>query len=431
MRLNLTDAALRALRPPSSGRMELWDTRVRGLHLRITARGKATWALRARTVAGKHSRIRLGTYPALGLAEARKAALTALATIARGADPVAERRQARERRRAEAAEPTVAQRWQEWTTIAARTALRGRGWSDAHRERVERTLRLIVDPALGRRALRNTTRADWTRLIAAAHRERGPAAAGNVARVIGAFLAFAETSGWIDASPLPRRVATRLAPPVAARERTLSDDELRLLWVAAETLAPKPRAFVRLLILTACRRSEVAGLRLGEIDRDAGLWTIPAARTKGRSAHAVPLGPLALAELAAVWPEDAADLDPAHALLGHVRGSALSGFSKIKTRLDARLGALAAKAGMPALAPWRWHDLRRTARTGMSRLGVAREAAEAALNHVFGRGGLVAVYDRHDYAAEALAALRTWQGFVAGLVAEAAPVVPLVARRRA
>lgn len=423
MQRDLTDVFLRSLRPPASGRIEAWDTRVRGLHLRMTATGAASWAVRANGADGRRHRVTLGPYPALPLAKARQMALETLAALAQGQkNPVAERRQARERRRAEAAEPTVAARWQEWADVASRTALRGRGWSDAHRERVDRTLRLIVGPALGKRALRDTTRADWTGLIATAHRERGPAAAGNTARVIGAFLSFAETSGWIDASPLPRRAATRLAPPVAARARSLSDDELRAVWRAADTLGPKARAFVRLLILTACRRSEVAGLRLGEIDREAGLWTIPAARTKTRSAHAVPLGPLALAALADVWPQDAAELAPDHALLGHVRGSALSGFSKIKARLDAR---------MPGVAPWRWHDIRRTARTGMSRLGVAREAAEAALAHISGRGGLVGVYDRHDYAAEALAALRTWQGFVAGLVAEAAPVVPLAARRRA
>ncbi|WP_019013165.1 tyrosine-type recombinase/integrase [Elioraea tepidiphila] len=419
MQRDLTDAFLRSLRPPASGRIEAWDTRVRGLHLRMTATGAASWAVRANGADGRRHRVTLGPYPALPLAKARQKALETLAALAQGQNPVAERRQARERRRAEAVAPTVAARWQEWADIASRTALRGRGWSDAHRERVDRTLRLIVGPALGKRALRDITRADWTGLIATAHRERGPAAAGNTARVIGAFLSFAETSGWIDASPLPRRAATRLAPPVAARARSLSDDELRRVWRAADALGPKPRAFVRLLIVTACRRSEVAGLRLGEVDREAGLWTIPAARAKNRAAHAVPLGPLALAALAEVWPQDAAELAPDHALLGHVRGSALSGFSKIKARLDRASG----------VTDWTWHDLRRTARTGMSRLGVSREAAEAALAHISGRGGLVGVYDRHDYAREAAEALRTWQAFVAGLVGQGAEVVALAERR--
>jgi integrase len=366
------------MRPPATGRIEVWDTRVRGFCLRLTPTGAASWAVRVRVADGRHSRVTLGAYPALGLAEARKAALDALAAVHRGGDPVAERR------RAERAEPTVAQRWQEWAQLAARTALRGRGWSDAHRERVDRTLRLAVAPALGKRPLRLTTRAQWTALIATAHRERGPAAAGNIARVIGAFLAYAETSGWVHASPLPRRAVIALAPPVAPRVHVLTDDELRRIWHAAGTLGPKPRTFVRLLILSAARRAEVAGIAVGEVDREAGLWTIPVKRAKNRAPHVIPLGALALAGLAEVWPEDAAELAPEHCLLGHVRGSALSGFSKIKAALDRASG----------VTGWVWHDLRRSARTRMSALGVSREAGEAALGHISGRGGLVGVYGR-------------------------------------
>ena len=421
MRRDLTDAFLRTLKPPTSGRIEVWDARTRGLHLRVAATGAMTWALRTRTADGKQTRIKLGTYPAFGIAAARKAAIAALAEVHRGADPVAQKRTARAKREAERAEPTVAQRWQEWADVASRTALRGRGWSAAHAERVDRTLRLVVGPALGKRPLRHTTREEWTRLIASAHRTRGPAAAGNIARVVARFLTFAEAGGWIEHAPLPRRAATTLAPPVASRARVLTDDELARVWRAAETLAPKPRAFARLLILTAARRSEVADIALGEIDREAALWTIPATRSKNRRPHVVPLGGLALAELRAVWPDDASDLAPEHRLLGRIRGSGLSGFSKIKAALDRASG----------VTGWCWHDLRRTARTGMARLGVSREAAEAALAHVSGRSGLVGIYDRHDYQREAIAALTTWQAFVAGLVGDGAEVVALAARRRA
>ena len=79
---------------------------------------------------------------------------------------------------------------------------------------------------------------------------------------------------------------------------------------------------------------------------------------------------------------------------------------------------------MPA---WRFHDLRRTARTGMTRLGVPRDHAEAAINHISGRSALERTYDRHDYADEVLNALSRWQAHVAGLVApnQGAEVVPI------
>jgi hypothetical protein len=82
---------------------------------------------------------------------------------------------------------------------------------------------------------------------------------------------------------------------------------------------------------------------------------------------------------------------------------------------------------------WRWHDLRRTARTGMTRLGVPRDHAEAAINHVSGRSALERTYDRHDYAGEIVSALGCWQAHVAGLVAgaSAGAVVPTRARQAA
>jgi integrase len=239
--------------------------------------------------------------------------------------------------------------------------------------------------------------------------------------VLSSFLAHAEAAGWIAAHPLPRKGAALLAPDAAPRERVLTDAELRALWRASEGLNPKPRAFVRLLILTAAREMEVADIAFGEMDLAARRWTIPQARTKNGSSYAVPLCPLAVAEIAAVWPEHGASAKPHRRLLGAVDGGGLRGFSKLKARLDARSGVMA----------WRWHDLRRTARTGMTKLGVARDHAEAAINHVSGRSRLERTYDRHDYAEEAAAALALWQAHVAGLVGQGGEVVPLADRRRA
>jgi integrase len=419
VQVRLSDAWLRAMPRPEAGRLEVRDLACPGLTLRVTSGGAASWSARGLLPDGRHGRVTLGSYPAVGLAEARKRALAMRAAIQGGADPLAARRAARAEAEARRRAPTVADRWREWMAVAGRSAMRGRGWSAAHAERAQWMLDRAVAPALGDRPLAETTRADWTALVAEAHR-RGPAAAGNFLRIAAAFLAHAEAAGWIAAPLLPRK-ASKLAPPVAARERALSDAELAAIWTAAGTMAPKLRAFVRLLILTAARRAEVAGIALGEVDLRAGLWRIPAARMKNRRPHAVPLAPLALAELRAVWPNDAPERDPGFRLLGRHGTAPFAGFSKLKTALDAASG----------VAEWSWHDLRRTARTGMAALGVPREHAEAALAHVSGRAGLVGVYDRHGYEAEAAAALRAWQGHVAGLLGQAAEVVPLRALRGA
>jgi integrase len=426
MRRDLSDAFLRALKPPAAGRLELRDTKVKGLVLRVSPAGVATWSVRTRTAEGKQTRPALGTWPALGISDARKAALSLLAAVHRGADPVAEKREKRAAREAREREPTVAERVAEWQ--AARAADPARPWSHRHAAEVARVVKADILPALGKRPLRETTRADWVGLVERKRKAGAPAMASLLFRIVSAFLGHAEAAGWIPSPLLPRKGARLIAPPPAARARVLSDAELRLVWKASEAEAPKVRAFLRLLILTAAREGEVAGIVAGEVDRAAGLWRLPATRTKNRAPITLPLSRLALGELAAVWPNEAPKAG--YHLLGRFAKKPLSGFSRIKRRLDDRVAALAKAEGMDPPAPWRLHDLRRTARTGMTQLGIPPDHAEAALNHVSGRSALVRTYDRHDYGPEILAALSRWQAHVAGLVGEGAEVVPLEARRR-
>lgn len=410
MQPDLTDAYLQSLALPEEGRrLELRDRRVPGLVLRMTSAGTATWSVRTRTKAGKQTRPKLGTWPALSIAAARRAALKALGSIETGADPVGEKREARAARKVKiAAGVTVAKRLAEWQ--ASRLADPAAAWSNRYAAEVARIAQREIVPKLGARALTDTTRADWTGLVAA-KRKVAPAMASALYRVAASFLGYAEANGWIAAPLLPRKGVATPAPPPAARERVLNDTELLAVWNAADREAPKLRAFVRLLILTAARELEVADMAVAEVDREAGRWTIPGTRTKNGSPYTVPLAALGLGELAAVWPND--EPEARHLLLGRNERSGFRGFSKLKARLDA-----ASK-----VEGWRFHDLRRTARTGMTRLGVPRDHAEAAINHLSGRSKLERTYDRHDYAAEAIAALTTWQGHVAGLVGGAAELV--------
>ena len=399
---DLSDVWLRALKPPIRGRFELRDARVMGLVLRITPTGVATWSVRTRTRDGKQTRPALGTWPAMGIAEARRAALAALAAVQSGADPVADRRKEREGRRASLREATVAARLAEWQ--ADRIGNPVNPWSDRYAAEVERAAAHDIIPRLGSRKLVHTTRADWTALVAA-KRKGAPAMAAALYRLASAFLTHAEASGWIEHNPLPRRGAGTLAAPPAPRERVLTDAELLAVWKAADREAPKLRAFVRLLVLTGAREAEVAQIAAGELDLAAGRWTIPAERAKNGRPYTVPLCALALAELRAVWPNETPG--PRYRLLGRSGAGGFTGFSRLKERMNSASGVQA----------WRWHDLRRTARTGMARLGVSSDHAEAAINHVSGRTKLERTYDRHDYAPEVIAALGIWQGHVARLVA--------------
>jgi len=145
-----------------------------------------------------------------------------------------------------------------------------------------------------------------------------------------------------------------------------------------------------------------AGLAWGELNLQNALWTIPSDRAKNGQAITLPLRPLALAELQAVLPPERAG--PDRRLLG--RGGALQGISRVKSALDKHSG----------VTGWTLRDLRRSCRTGMSRPGVPDNDAEAALNHVSHSTALAHTYDRHDFADEVVAALRTWQSELARLI---------------
>jgi integrase len=188
--------------------------------------------------------------------------------------------------------------------------------------------------------------------------------------------------------------------PVARRERVLTDDELRAIWLATDEPGPF-NAIVRTLILTGQRREEVAGMAWDELAPDLSAWTIPAPRAKNGIAHLVPLSHEARALLTA-----APRLGGSSLVFPGERGG-FSGWSKSKARLDERGG----------VSGWTLHDLRRTMATGLQKLGVRLEVTEAILNHVAGsRAGIVAVYQRHHWADEKRAALAAWGVHVAAIV---------------
>ncbi len=409
MQRDITDAYLRTVKPPEAGRLEIWDMRAPGLVLRITPAGTATWSVRTRTRDGKRTRPKLGTWPALGVSEARKRARAATAAIEGGADLVEEKRAAKADRLARAQLKTVAAALDDWQ--ADRTP----EWSDRYAGEVARIVKRDIEPAIGKRALVETTRADWTAIVAAKKRT-APAMASLLYRVCSAFLNHAEAQGWILAPLLPRKGLVALAAPPDSRKRVLTDDELRAVWTAAEEVSPKSGAFVRLLIATAAREMEVADIAIGEIDLEGARWTIPGDRTKNRLPVTVPLPARVVVDLRELFPAHDQPA-PGWRILGQIAGSGFRGFSKLKRAIDEASGVTA----------WRWHDLRRTARTGMTRLGIPRDHAEAAINHISGRSTLERTYDRHDYLAEVIEALSVWQRHVEGLLRSAggAEIIPM------
>ena len=199
----------------------------------------------------------------------------------------------------------------------------------------------------------------------------------------------------------PCRDVPRPEPP-QARDRVLTDAEIVAFWRACDKVGEPFEQALKLLLLTGCRLSEVAGMRFAELSDDFATWSIPGARTKNARPHVVALSPLAREVLASVR-----RVEGGLAFTTSGR-TPISGWSKCKRRLDALMGSP---------PPWRLHDLRRTAASGMQRLGVRTEVVERALNHVSGSfAGVAGVYQRDPMLDDTRAALLRWSQHVTGLV---------------
>jgi integrase len=215
----------------------------------------------------------------------------------------------------------------------------------------------------------------------------------------------------VEASPVERLSPKDLIGKRGARDRTLSDDELRAVWNAAGEMGYPYGDIFRLLILTGQREREIADMRWPEVDIGKKLVTIPAARMKGDRAHEIPLAPEALALLSGL---------PRFAGGGCVfstTGGAkpVNGFSKAKARIDR----------LSEVAGWVIHDLRRTMRTHLSALPVQDLVRELVIAHA--KPGLHRVYDQHAYQDEKRRCLELWEKRLSSIAKrpEGPCVVPL------
>jgi integrase len=230
-------------------------------------------------------------------------------------------------------------------------------------------------------------------------------------------LTLSKLFGWLVAHrriTINPSVGVYRPPAPAPRDRVLTTAEIRRLWAACADIGEPFGALVKLLLLTGQRRDEVARMTRAELSDDGATWTLPGSRTKNKRAHVVPLPPLAREVLGEVK-----QIAGKPGYIFTTNGSTpVSGFSKIKNRLDHAMGEV---------PPWQLHDLRRTAATGMAELGIAPHIIEAVLNHVSGaKAGVAGVYNRAAYADQKRAALASWAEYVQGLIAsESAKIVAI------
>jgi integrase len=386
-----------------------WDSKLMGFGSRVR-NGRKTWVVQFR-LKDTHlqRRLKIGDAAKLSEAKAREQARKILARAQLGHDPAAERKQSREDSRftfktvamdylkvkkAEVRSSTFAGITRYLGVDPDAEGKRKRDlsgyWSSLHSLPLSRIDRRIVASELTK--------------ITGKH---GTASAGVARATLSAFFRWAMGEGIADANPV---VGTNRPNGSQSRIRVIDDvvkdgdeqklhrlPELRAVWRAAGN--DNYGRIVRLLVLTACRREEIGGLRWSEINSANRMIALPSNRTKNGRAHDIVLSDLAWSLL----PERKGDSEFVFGRKG------FAAWGRGKAALDERLGE--------KVAPFTLHDIRRTVATRMADLGVQPHIIEQVLNHQGGhKSGVAGVYNKAVYAKEVRNALMMWSDHVRSVV---------------
>jgi integrase len=283
---------------------------------------------------------------------------------------------------------------------------------------IEAQLERLVKPRIGKIGIYDIKRSHVSKMLNEIAEENGPRMADLALAYTRRAFNWYEVNGADDdfKSPIVRGMA-RGKPSERARDRILDDEEIRDLWAALDTIK-EPGCFptyIKFLLLTACRRNEVADMHVGELSGD--VWTIGRARYKTKRDHLVPLSGMAC-ELIGTPKEGS------RFLFSTTGGDVpFAGFSKAKDALDEAIADIRKKDGREPMEHWTFHDLRRTARSLMSRAGVPPDHAERCLGHVI--AGVRGVYDRHAFLDEKRDAFEKLAAMVERILHPESNVVPL------
>lgn len=406
----LTTRSVEAAKPNVAKRLEIPDPALSGLYLVIQPSGAKSWALRYRYV-GKPKKLTLGKWPLMGVSDARAAASEAIEALEHGTDPAAAKQRAKANRR----QTELSER----DKIKTLVALYGKRHLSTLKSgaTVQRELDRHVVAEWGDRDIQDITKRDVIDLLDEIADSGRIVTSNRVRAYLSKFFNWCVDRDVIEISPA---INVKAVAKESSRDRVLSDDELRWFWAACEAEGQPWGALGKVLLLTGQRLSEVAGMTDAELQGDE--WHLPADRTKNKRPHIVPITGAVRDALDAIERVDG-PMGLYHTTNGR---TPLSGFNKGRGYLADRMAEIASnEAGRHVEIPhWTFHDLRRTAATTMARLGIPVRVTEAVLNHVSGTGGgIVGVYQRHDYSDEKRRALEAWAQFVLSQCAD--NVVPL------
>jgi integrase len=406
MRTKLTPAFVAKATATGKHQAVYWDAAMPGFGLMVTPGGHKSFVVQYRAD-GKSRRATIKFGP--GLEAARREARAIQGSVARGRDPVGEKSAARH---------------------AVKTTLRGvvEGYfaSEGSKLRSATVRRSAFDrlvlPTLGSRPIGEIRRGEIVALLDKIEGENGAPMASLTLAYLRKVMNWHAVRDETFHTPIVRGMQRGEA---VRRDRILSDDELRCFWRATEGQEHPYSRMARLILLTATRRDEAADLQWSEIQGDT--WVVPAARYKTAMDMEIPLSAAAqdvLGSMPKIGTKGWVFTLAGDARIGNFTGRK----AKLDTLMIAELRKVAAERGEDpekvTLPRWTIHDLRRTARSLMSRAGVPADHAERCLGHVI--GGVRGIYDRHAFSEEKRAAFEALAALVERVLNPAAGnVVPL------
>jgi integrase len=382
---NLTERVVTMLSAPESGQRDYYDEKERGLVLRVSQGGSKTWYLVYRhRDSGLNRRMVLGRYPELGVAEVKRRASKLRGEIADGADPAARMQ-----------DQKTAETFRELSSLY----LEKHAVNKRSRAEDVRILKHDLLPAWGRRKANEIKRRDVIHVLDGITTRGAGVMANRTRALIHKIFNFALGRDLVETNPCfgverPLRTENR-------RDRVLTDDEIKSVWLALEEFPEKIASGFRFALITGQRRSEVLALRWAEVDLENSLWSIPAERSKNRMPHRVPLTPMALAILSSR--KASLDSDAGHVFPGGKKSLPLLNLQKWESRLRDKTGV-----------DFKFHDLRRTCATKLGDLSVHRDVISKILNHA--EPHVSATYDRASRENEKRSALIRWDSKLGEIV---------------
>jgi len=397
----LTDRFVKTRKPVEKGnRIAYFDTAEPGFHYRPSAvPGRGSFYVKY-VSAGRQRRYKLGEYPRMSLAEARRKAAQVRDDVREGdTDPALMRHY--EKGRVALAEGTFKRVFGLYIEGYAK-GKQPRSWRTT-----ENAVERLAMPSWGDREIDGIKLLEVTDLIDRVKVKNGPIMANRLHSYLAAFWTWAIGTGHakgIDGNGLSPVNKFQRATSEEPRDRVLTEDELRRVLNRASAIPSIFGQLFPILILTGQRRQEVAGMRWSELDLDRPdpLWVIPKERYKTKREQRIPLADATVKLLLDLRASSDGHYDHVFAT-GRAGDSAPVGFSKVKKQLDGKSG----------VTDWRTHDIRRSMRSWMAENGIASEIAEKCLGH--GLKGIQATYDHSTRLPEMRAAFSAWASYVTGL----------------